>query len=152
MGNVDVRRALWDIFFYRDYTQFGQTFGGTYTAREWPLRHELKVYTRRDVLANLWDQGVAPVNAEPSSDPYAEGGPALSPSLILNELAVPGSGEGQFTTPRNVAVGSDGSIFVADSGNHRIQVFCRRRPFPHRLGSIWRRTRAVQRTVGAGRR
>lgn len=123
LGNVDVRRALWDIFFYRDYTQFGQTFGGTYTAREWPLRHELKVYTRRDVLANLWDQGVAPVNAEPFSDPYAEGELTLSPSLILNELAVPGSGEGQFTTPRNVAVGPDGSIFVADSGNHRIQVF-----------------------------
>ncbi|MFO7684433.1 MAG: 6-bladed beta-propeller, partial [Chloroflexota bacterium] len=123
LGSADVRRALWDIFFYRNYEQYGQTFGGTYTAREWPLRHELKVYTRKDVLANLWDQGITPVNVESFVDPYAEGEISLQPALILNELNIPGSSEGQFTTPRNVAVAPDGTIFVADSGNHRIQVF-----------------------------
>src|ERR1051326_3480827 len=33
-----------------------------------------------------------------------------------------GTGDGQFNWPTGVAVGTDGSIVVADSANHRIQV------------------------------
>ena len=57
LGNPDVRQALWDIFFYRDYKKYGEVFGGTYTAGQWPLRHEMRLYIRRDVLADLWDYG-----------------------------------------------------------------------------------------------
>ena len=32
-------------------------------------------------------------------------------------------GDGQFTAPAGVAVASDGSVYVTDSGNHRIQKF-----------------------------
>jgi sugar lactone lactonase YvrE len=123
LADASIRQALWDIFFYRDYEQYGKAFGGTYTAREWPLRHELKIYTRKDVLANLWDQGIAPASIEAVADPYAEGEIIVEPSLILNELTIPSNAEGQFITPRNVAVGSDGNLYIADSGNHRIQVF-----------------------------
>src|SRR5690606_21945023 len=34
-----------------------------------------------------------------------------------------GNGEGQFKDPRDVAVDRDGHIYVADTGNHRIQKF-----------------------------
>ncbi len=123
LGNANVRQALWDVFFYRDYEKYGQTFGGTYSSREWPLRHELRVYTRKDVLANLWDYGVGATNAASLQDPYAENELQAAPTLILNELGLPGVGEGELTTPRNVTVGPDGRIYVADSGNHRIQSF-----------------------------
>ncbi len=123
LADADKRQALWDIFFYRDFEQYGNAFGGTYTAREWPLRHELKVYTRKDVLANLWDQGIAPANIEAYTDPYAENEFILEPVKIFNEITMPGNAEGQFTTPRNVTTSPDGTVFVADSGNHRIQVF-----------------------------
>jgi DNA-binding beta-propeller fold protein YncE len=33
----------------------------------------------------------------------------------------PGSGVGQFSDPQGLAVGSSGTIYVADSGNHRVQ-------------------------------
>jgi DNA-binding beta-propeller fold protein YncE len=33
----------------------------------------------------------------------------------------PGSGVGQFSSPEGIAVGSSGTIYVADSGNHRVQ-------------------------------
>ena len=123
LGNPDARQALWDIFFYRDYTRYGQVFGGTYTAGEWPLRHELRMYVRKDVLADLWDYGLDAVNAAGLEDPYAERDLPLLPALALNESGVAGSGPGQLSAPRNVAIAPDGRIIVLDSGNHRLQIF-----------------------------
>ena len=121
IGNPNVRQALWDIFFYRDYTKYGEVFGGNYATGEWPLRHDLRLYIRKDVLANLWDYGVgATTIVEDFQDPYEENVLTLEPSLILGG---PGVNDGQFTIPRNVAVGPNGNIYVADSGNHRIQAF-----------------------------
>lgn len=41
----------------------------------------------------------------------------------LFEIGSRGSEPGLFTWPRGVAVGPDNSIVVADSSNHRVQVF-----------------------------
>jgi hypothetical protein len=63
IANADVRQALWDIFWQRDYTKYGEVFGGTYTAGQWPVRHDLRLYIREDVLAELWGHGVGAVSA-----------------------------------------------------------------------------------------
>lgn len=123
IGNPRVRQALWDIFFYRDYENYGELFGGTYEPGAWPLRHEMRLYVRRDVLANLWDFGIGAVNAQGIQDPYAEKELQVAPVLVLNESGIGGAEPGQMLAPRNVAVAADGRIFVADSGNHRIQAF-----------------------------
>ena len=41
----------------------------------------------------------------------------------LTGLGTRGTGDGQFGYPQDVAVASDGSVYVADGGNHRIQKF-----------------------------
>ncbi|MCB0005308.1 MAG: TIGR03663 family protein [Anaerolineales bacterium] len=121
LASAKVRRAVWDIFFYRDYEAYGEVFGGNYTPGRWPLRHDLRLFIRRDVLAQLWDYGIGAASYEPPVDPYAEGAVALQPVQILGGLA--GAGVGQFNAPRNLAIAPNGDIYVADSGNHRIQVF-----------------------------
>ncbi|WP_374686840.1 flippase activity-associated protein Agl23 [Promineifilum sp.] len=121
--NPGVRQALWDIFFHRDYTKYGEVFGGTYTAGEWPLRHDLRLYIRKDVLADIWDQGVGAVSAAALVDPYEANAIAPTPLLALNGGGLAGVEPGTLSSPRNVAAGPDGLIYVADSGNHRIQVF-----------------------------
>lgn len=42
---------------------------------------------------------------------------------LLLELGEPGKENGQFLAPNAVTADSDGKIYVADTGNHRIQVF-----------------------------
>jgi len=123
LGNPDVRRALWDIFFHRDYQKYGEVFGGNFTPGQWPLRHDLRLYIRNDVIANLWDYGVGAVSAAPVIDPYEANQLALTPKLLINQSGIAGAGEGQFSSPRNLEIGPDGLVYVADSGNHRIQVF-----------------------------
>lgn len=49
--------------------------------------------------------------------------PPASVGLVMLQGGSPGSGPGQFSYPRGIAVNSKGDLFVADSKNHRIQRF-----------------------------
>jgi uncharacterized protein (TIGR03663 family) len=123
LGRPTVRQALWDIFFYRDYTRYGQVFGGEYSIGQWPLRHDLRIYIRKDVAARYWDYGVGGVAVELPPDPYAENVFEVTADLIIGDGAAAGTAPGQLLTPRNLAIGPDGRLYVTDSGNHRIQLF-----------------------------
>lgn len=53
----------------------------------------------------------------------------------LFQIGGRGSEPGYFTWPRGVAVGPDNSIVVADSSNHRVQVFDQAGNFLHEFGT-----------------
>ena len=42
---------------------------------------------------------------------------------LVNEWGEEGTGHGQFKDPRGIAAGPTNEIYVADTGNHRIQKF-----------------------------
>jgi DNA-binding beta-propeller fold protein YncE len=42
---------------------------------------------------------------------------------LLGEFGTSGSGNGQFKEPTAVAVDSNSNVFVADTGNNRVQKF-----------------------------
>src|SRR5207249_2378572 len=44
---------------------------------------------------------------------------------FLNEFGHPGTGPGEFNRPEGLCVDTENHVFVADSCNHRIQVFSR---------------------------
>jgi len=48
---------------------------------------------------------------------------SIAEGVCVNKWGGKGSGDGQFNGPLGVAVASDGSGYVADSGNHRGQKF-----------------------------
>lgn len=112
LGQRETWQKIWNIWFYRKYD---------YDVAEWPLRHEFNVYVRKDIANQVWDFGARP--PEPvvlPSDIYLEGLRDHPSIAVFGGL---GAGEGQFTDPRNAAVGPDGLLYVLDSGNHRVQVF-----------------------------
>lgn len=58
-----------------------------------------------------------------------------SPITFLNGWGSSGSAEGQFSFPRGMAVGPDGTVYVADTGNNRIEVFNAAGTFENIIGS-----------------
>jgi len=114
------RRALWDVWFHRDYTRYGEVAALDMSLRNWSPAEKLKLYVRKDVATQVWNYGIAPAVLEPVSliDPYAE-----KTIVLPADASVGASGpeEGQFSTPRGIAVAPDGTLYVADTTNHRIQ-------------------------------
>ncbi|ROT62087.1 putative RING finger protein nhl-1 [Penaeus vannamei] len=59
----------------------------------------------------------------------------LQKQRLLLKIGSRGSEPGNFTWPRGIAVGPDNSIVVADSSNHRVQVFDQHGKFVKEFGS-----------------
>jgi predicted membrane-bound mannosyltransferase/DNA-binding beta-propeller fold protein YncE len=117
----EMRAALWDIWYDRDYRKYDEVTGKTHTLNEWPLRSDFRLYIRRDVAAQIWDRSTSEAAAEIGpTDPYAKGWQDLSARLVFGGA---GSATGQLQSPRGIKVGSDGYVYVADAGNYRIQKF-----------------------------
>jgi len=64
----------------------------------------------------------------------------LDTGKLLFDIGGRGNGPGQLNLPRDVAIAKDGSIYVVDGGNFRIQVFDQDGKFVKTFGGIGRRS------------
>lgn len=112
------REALFQIWLNRDYTRYGQITGRDMSLPNWSPSAHMRLYIRKDVVNQLWNYGAAPVAEAVQADPFEGKEIQLAPQKILGGV---GSQAGQFQNPRDLAVAADGSLYVVDSGNHRIQ-------------------------------
>ncbi len=112
------RGQFWDVVIHRRYT--------TKTA-QWDPIHRFSLFVRKDVAAQVWDWGAPASTAggvtEPIEDPYARGQRQIAAIQQIGTTGQSGSGTGQLNFPRAVALDAAGNIYVADSGNNRVQVF-----------------------------
>jgi DNA-binding beta-propeller fold protein YncE len=120
LTSPEYRGALWDIWFDRDYTAYGEVTGRDYSLENWSPSNRMKLYVRKDIAGLVWDYGVAPVVLEPEEfvDPYVDRIEVINADLVVGQS---GTAPGQFARPRGIALGPNGSIYVADTMNHRIQ-------------------------------
>jgi len=117
--NPRMREALWNIWYDRDYALYDEVTGKTHTLDEWPLRSDYRLYVRRDVASKMWDRGTLGPETLVDAEPYDR----HLELTARHVFGTQGSGDGELQSPRGVAVDNDGSVYVADAGNHRIQVF-----------------------------
>ncbi len=116
----EMRRALWDILWRRDYTHYAQLKnpGAPFTLQTWPYRKEFRLYVRRDLAQDVWNyrlgETAAPVvkpQATVAPDPYRAGEQSLATTGVA---ALPNA------APRGMAVSPDGTLYVADTAQHRV--------------------------------
>ncbi|MEO8356817.1 MAG: flippase activity-associated protein Agl23 [Chloroflexota bacterium] len=116
--NPQIREGIFDIWFDRDYTLYGQATGNTtVTLTTWQPADQMRLYVRKDVASQIWNYGVGPSEAPVDADPYEAGTVMLSADQIFGADRYPPLG---LNAPRAIAAGSNEDIYVADSRNHRI--------------------------------
>jgi predicted membrane-bound mannosyltransferase len=114
-----IRAGIFDIWLNRDYKLYAEATGSsTMTIETWEPAERIRLYINKNIASQIWDLGLAPAAAVEEVDPYAEVKVDLQPDLVIGG---PGKDPGLFDAPRGLAVAADGSLFVADSRNNRIQ-------------------------------
>ena len=119
------RSYWWDILWWRKYP---------HSTTYWPYVQRFSMYVRKDVAAKLWDYGpeVAGGGIQLPEDEYEKKRVQISATSSWGSY---GSADGQLNYPKDLAVDAQGNVYVADSYNHRVQVFDSQGRFLRRWGS-----------------
>ncbi len=118
IGNPEMREAIFRIWLYRDYTKYFQLTNRNPELQNWSPSGRMRLYIRKDVVSQLWDYGTGVYTEELVADPYEGKQVTHTADLVIGSE---GKEPGQFQNPRDIAVAPDGSIYIADTLNHRIQ-------------------------------
>ncbi|WP_322508461.1 glycosyltransferase family 39 protein, partial [Anaerolinea sp.] len=132
----EYRAALWDIWLNRDYQKYARLTNRTdLTLENWSPAARMRVYIRKDVIGKMWEFGVQPETVEETSpqDPYEAGMISLTPDRVIGTSGI---NPGELQAPRGMAIAPDGTLYVADSRNHRIQHFAADGTLLHQWGTF----------------
>jgi predicted membrane-bound mannosyltransferase len=116
--NPAVRAGIIQIWFNRDYTRYAQAKGRTdLTLTTWNPADKMRLYIRQDAAAKIWNYGVLPSSPQTAEDPTEGKYAPLAADLVLDISMEDALG---MNAPRSLAFAQDGTIYVADSRNHRV--------------------------------
>jgi uncharacterized protein (TIGR03663 family) len=116
--NPQMREAIFQIWLNRDYTLYGQVTGQDMSLQNWSPSEKFRLYIRKDVVAQLWDYGSTASSAPIQVDPYEGKQITLNADKVIG---ITGTEPGQFQNPRDIALAPDGSLYISDTSNNRIQ-------------------------------
>lgn len=124
LSNPEMRTALFDIWLNRDFSLYAKVTNNQFlTLDNWLPSERMRFYVRKDIAAKMWQLNTEiSLQQELTIDPYAQNTIAKQPDFFIGRS---GSAPGELNAPRGIDVAPDGSIYIADSGNHRIQRFSR---------------------------
>ncbi len=116
--DANIRRGIIDIWLNRDYTAYAQATGRTdLTLPTWQPSDQMRMYIRKDVVSQIWNYGVAPSAVTNTVDPTEGKYITLGADQIFDANQ---NNPVLLNTPRSLAFAPDGTLYVADSMNHRI--------------------------------
>ncbi|MBK5106476.1 MAG: TIGR03663 family protein [Anaerolineales bacterium] len=116
--NPAMRSALFQIWLNRDFTEYGEVVGRDMSLPNWQPAEVMRMYIRKDITSQIWNYGVGPSTEDIVADPYEGKETLLNADTVFGTSGIE---PGQFQRPRGVAAATDGTLYVADTDNHRIQ-------------------------------
>ena len=122
LKDQDMRQALFNIWFERDYTLYAQINDNQFlTLETWLPSEKMRFYIRKDIASQMWQYNTqAAIEQIIETDPYENKIVSRQPDGFIS---MSGSAPGDLNTPRGIDIAPNGTIYVADSLNHRIQQF-----------------------------
>lgn len=116
--NPAIRAGIIQIWLNRDYTAYAQATGRSDLAiTTWQPADQMRLYIRKDVASTIWNYGVGPSIVEDIPDPTEGKTIVLSSDLVLDAAS---ANPVSLNAPRSLAFARNGTLYVADSRNHRI--------------------------------
>jgi predicted membrane-bound mannosyltransferase/DNA-binding beta-propeller fold protein YncE len=116
--NPQMRDAIFRIWLYRDYSLYGQLTNEDISLQNWNPAERMRLYIRKDIVSKLWNYGTTVTQEAVVADPYEGKQIELSADNIIGSN---GSLPGQFQHPHGLAISADGSLYIADTDNNRVQ-------------------------------
>jgi len=122
LKDQNMRQALFNIWFDRDYSLYSQVNDNQHlTLETWLPSEKMRLYIRKDIASQMWQYNTqASIEQTIETDPYESKITSRQPDGFIS---MSGSAPGNLNTPRGIDIAPDGTIYVADSLNHRIQQF-----------------------------
>jgi predicted membrane-bound mannosyltransferase/sugar lactone lactonase YvrE len=120
--NPQMIEALFEIWLNKDYTLYAKlTKNPNLTLETWQPSTGLHFFIKKDIVGQIWNYGMAPTQSSVGQvDPYTNSYESLTPDIFFGQA---GSAAGQFADAHGIALAADGSVYVADSNNNRIEHF-----------------------------
>lgn len=119
--NPQMLEALFDIWFNKDYTLYAKmTNNPNLTLETWQPSAGLHFFIKKDIVGQIWNYGTAPVQTAAAVDPYANHYETLTPDVFFGQA---GSAAGQFFDAHGIALAPDGTLYVTDTNNGRVEHF-----------------------------
>jgi DNA-binding beta-propeller fold protein YncE len=121
---AEIRRGMFDIWWKRDYTEYGVAINKDYSLQNWPVSERFYVYVRKDVAAQVWNLGTGDVTVQT---------PAVNQTNnICTSNWQQKPADTLFTLPEGVTLNhpldiavddANNRVYVADTWNFNIREF-----------------------------
>ena len=118
LTDPQMRAALFKIWLSRDYTYYGEVTGKDMSLTQWSPSARMRLYIRKDIVNQMWNYGAPPVPEIVEPDPFEGKHLDLTADKVIGGM---GNEAGRFNRPRDLGVAADGSLYVVDTDNNRIQ-------------------------------
>jgi DNA-binding beta-propeller fold protein YncE len=122
---AQLRQGLFDIWWSRDYTVYGQAVGKNFDVTQWPVSDSMSFYVRKDIASQIWSLGTGNGTVGNPLDVVEINQCTANWQLRAADVVIGEQGveRGQLTRPLDVAVGENGRVYVAEENNNRVSVF-----------------------------
>jgi sugar lactone lactonase YvrE len=121
---AQIRHGIWDIWWARDYTRYGEATGEDYSPENWNPGEHLLFYVRKDIASQVWNLGLGDGTALNPLDTVAANMCTDNWQQRYADIAYSTTSESAtLSHPVDVAVSDDGQVIVAEEFANRLVWF-----------------------------